>query len=137
MHRFFQKVNSKSERKSDSKSTSTPLIKQVMTTDKNLQDHKAPNRKRQAVNGFSAPKYPDCIMQLESRPPKGTWHPFDSMDIKPLKLLKYGNKSVLVSTLLFAIFAHGGWKRQWKGNSADNFKSAINTVPLIVQDYLS
>ena len=47
-------------------------------------------------------------MQLESRPPKGNWHPFDSMDIKPLKLLKYGNKSVLVSILLFAIFAHGG-----------------------------
>lgn len=108
MHRFFQKVNSKSERKSDSKSTSTPLIKQVMTTDKNLQDHKAPNRKRQAVNGFSATKNSDHIKQLESRPPKGNWHPFDSMDIKPLKLLKYGNKSVLVSTLLFAIFAHGG-----------------------------
>ena len=72
MHRFFKKMNSGSEKKSDSQSTSTPsLIKHVVTTDKNSHDGKAANRKQQTVNGFSATKNSECIKQLESRPPEG------------------------------------------------------------------
>ena len=52
---FFKKVNSDSEKKSDSQSKSTPpLIKQAVATDKTSQDGKATHRKQQAVNGFSA-----------------------------------------------------------------------------------
>ena len=57
-----------------------------MITDKTSQDDKATNRKRQAVNGFSATKNSDHIKQLESRPPKGNWHRFDSIDIRAAEI---------------------------------------------------
>ena len=58
---------------------------------------------------------------------------------EPLKLSKHGNKLVLVGTLAFAIFVHGGWKKQWKKkkNTADNCKSALKVVSPVVQGYLS
>ena len=75
--------------KSDSTSTSTPpLVEQVVTTDKNLQDSKATNKKRQAVNGFSATTNPDCIKQLGSCPPKDNWCHFDSMDIRATEIIQ-------------------------------------------------
>ena len=69
------------------------VVKQVVTTDKNLHDGKATNRKQQSVNGLPTTKNPDRIKQLESC---------------PLKLFKHGNKSILVNILVFAIFVHGG-----------------------------
>ena len=89
MHCFFKKVNSDSEKKSGSQFTSTPLlIKQVVTTDKNLEHNKAINRKQQAVNGFSATN-PDRIKQLESHPPKGNWCRFNLTYIRASEIFNY------------------------------------------------
>lgn len=50
-------------------------------------DGKAINRKRQAVNGFSAP---DPIKQLENRQPKGNRRRFDSMDTRATEIIQTG-----------------------------------------------
>ena len=89
MHRFFKKVSFSLENKSYSQSTSTPpLIKKVVTTDKNSQHGKATNRQRQALNRFSAIKNPDRIEQLENHPPKGNRRRFGSMDIRATEIIQ-------------------------------------------------
>ena len=77
--------------KSDSQSMQTsPLIKQIVKTDKKLQDGNETSKqsKQQEVNEFPATKNLGHIKQLECHPAKGNWHCFDLMDIGATEIIQ-------------------------------------------------
>ena len=99
-------------------------------------DGKAINRKRQAVNGFSAP---DPIKQLENRPPKGNWRRFNSMDTRATEIIQTWKQVSTGRHISIGHFCPWRMKKtmEKKKNTADNCKSALKVVSPVVQGYLS